>query len=84
MIPINLQNRKRLTVLRNELILARGEGCGGGIFSEFGIDMYTLLCLKRVTNKDLGTLFNVMWQPAWEGSLWEESLRENAYMYMHG
>ena len=28
MIPINLQNRKRLTVLRNELILARGEGCG--------------------------------------------------------
>ena len=47
------------------------------------MDMYTLLYLKRVTNKDLGTLFNVMWQTAWDGSLWERSLRENGYMYMY-
>ena len=26
-----------------------------------------------------GTLFNVTWQPGWEGSL-----EEKGYMYMHG
>ena len=45
---------------------------GGGyrevIVREFGPDMYILLYLKWITNKDLlystmGTLFNVMWQP---------------------
>ena len=44
-------------------------------------DMYTLLYLKWITNKDLviaqGTLLNVMWQPGWEGSL-----GKNGYMYM--
>ena len=50
------------------------------------MDVYTLLYLKRITNKDLlyiyktqGTLLNVMWQPGWE-----ESLGENGYMYIHG
>ena len=35
------------------------------------MDMYTLLYLKRITNKDLlkaqGTLLNVMRKPRWEG-----------------
>ena len=30
-----------------------GKGGGGGIVREFGIDMYTLLYLKWITNKDL-------------------------------
>ena len=30
-----------------------GEGCGGGIVREFGIDMYTLLYLKWIINKEL-------------------------------
>ena len=30
-----------------------GEGWGGGIDREFGINMYTLLYLKWITNKDL-------------------------------
>ena len=30
-----------------------GEGWGEGIVREFGIDMYTLLYLKWITNKDL-------------------------------
>ena len=30
-----------------------GAGCGGGIGGEFGIDMYMLLYLKWITNKDL-------------------------------
>ena len=30
-----------------------GEGCGEGIVREFGMDMYALLYLKWITNKDL-------------------------------
>ena len=54
-----------------------------GIVREFGMDMYTLLYLKWIANKDLliahGTLLNIMWQPGWEGSL-----GENGYMGMYG
>ena len=54
-----------------------------GIDREFGMDMYTLLYLKWIANKDLliahGTLLNIMWQPGWEGSL-----GENGYMGMYG
>ena len=34
-------------------MLTSGEGWGEGIVREFGIDMYTLLYLKWITNKDL-------------------------------
>ena len=37
----------------------------GGIVRDFGMDMYTLLYLKWITNK--GTLLKVMWQRGWEG-----------------
>ena len=33
--------------------LGAGGALGGGIVREFGIDRYTLLYLKRMTNKDL-------------------------------
>ena len=36
------------------------------------MDMYTLLYLKCITDKDCvapGILLHVMWQPGWEGSL---------------
>ena len=59
------------------LWLPVGQGSGKEIDGEFGIDMYTLLYLKRITNKVLciaqGTLLNVMWQPGWE----------NGYLYMY-
>ena len=49
------------------------------IIREFGINVYTLRYLKRVTNKDplygTGTLLKVMRQLGWEGSL-----GENGYM----
>ena len=42
---------------------------GKGIVKEFGMDMYTLLYLKWITNKDLlystGNLVNVRRQPGW-------------------
>ena len=49
MIQKNLQNTKRFTDLENELTVARGEG----IVREFGVDRYTQLYLKGVSNKDL-------------------------------
>jgi len=50
-----LKCRKRLTDLENELIVGKGvgEGSGKGIVRKFGMDMYTLLHLKWITNKDL-------------------------------
>ena len=54
----------------------------GEIVREFGMDIYTLLYLKWITNRDCiayGTLLNVTRQPGWE-----ESLGENRYMYMYG
>ena len=45
-----LRYRKRFTGLENK---QRGRGWGGGIVTEFGMDMYTLLYLKWATSKDL-------------------------------
>ena len=50
---------------------------------EFGMDMYTLLYLKWITNKDLlygmwSSRLSVMWQPGQEGRM-----VENGYMYMY-
>ena len=68
---------------REELMVTRGEGWREGIVREFGTDIYTLLYLKRKTNRTYciaqGTLLNVTWQPGWA-----ESLGENGYMYMCG
>ena len=66
----------------NELTVAGGRV--GGIVREFGMDRYTLLYLKWITNKGLlyialGTLLNVMWQLGWE-----RSLEESGYMYIYG
>ena len=51
----NLFYRKRLTDLDNDLIIACGEyeGMGEGIVRDLGMDMYTLLCLKQIINKEL-------------------------------
>ena len=53
------------------------------LIREFGMDMYTLLCLKCIVNKDL--LYSTWnsaqcYVTAWMG----ESLGENGYMYMYG
>ena len=34
-------------------MVSRGKRWGKGTVREFGIDMYTLLYLKQITNKDL-------------------------------
>ena len=49
---MKLPNRNRLTDLEHKLSLL-GETKGKGIIREFGMNMYTLLYLKWITNKDL-------------------------------
>ena len=51
MIQMNLQNRKRLTDLENEHMVAGRKD--GGRDREFGKDTNTLLCLKWINSKDL-------------------------------
>ena len=48
-----LQNRNRVTDLENKLKIASREGLGEMIVREFGMDMYTTLYLKWITNKVL-------------------------------
>ena len=69
--------QKQTHRLRERTYGYQGRRVGGGRVREFGIDMYTLLYLKWITNKDLlySTFLNVMWQPGQKGSL-----GENGYM----
>ena len=50
-------------------MVIRKEGWQVEIVREFEIDMYTLIYLKMITNKDLlysiGILFNILQQPIW-------------------
>ena len=48
---VYLQNRNKITDVENKFIVTKGER--GGINWVIGIDIYTLLYLKQVTNKDL-------------------------------
>ena len=64
-------------------MVTRGEGCGEGIVTEFGVDVYTVLYLKWITNKDL--LYSTgnsaqCYVAAWMGG----GLGENGYVYMYG
>ena len=72
MIEVSLQKsvRNRLTDFENKLMAFWREGEGKGTVREFGMDMYTLLHLKWITNKDL--LFSTWnsaqrYVPAWMG-----------------
>ena len=53
-----LQGRNR-QMQRTNVWTPRGEsgGGGGGMNWEIGIDMYTLICIKQISNKNL--LYNI-------------------------
>ena len=57
--------------------------CGKGIVRDLEMDMYTLLYLKWVTNKDL--LYST-WNSAqyYVAAGWEGGLGKNGDMYMYG
>ena len=48
-----MQSRNRHTDVENNCIDSKWGKMGEGIIREFGMDMYTLLYLKLITNKDL-------------------------------
>ena len=56
-------------------MVAKEEELGKGQLGSLGIDRYTLLYSKWVTNKDhpiaQGALLSVMWWPGWEGNFRE-------------
>ena len=52
MIQLNVQNRNTLTDLEIQIMVTGGRA-GEGTVREFGMDRYTLLYLKWVTNKCL-------------------------------
>ena len=63
-------------------MVARRKNRRKGIIRKCGMDMYTLLYLKWITNKDLLYITgnsNVIGQPGSEGKL-----GKNGYMYMYG
>ena len=43
----------KVCLFKNKLMVARGEERGKEIVGEFGMEMYTLLYSKRISNKDL-------------------------------
>ena len=54
MIQINLFTKQKQTHrFENKLMVTKGERCGGGINYEFGINIYRLLYIKEITNKNL-------------------------------
>ena len=48
-----LTKQKEIQRLRQQTYGCQGEEWGKGIVREFGMDMYTLIYLKWITNKDL-------------------------------
>ena len=46
-------NRNRLTDIENKLMVTKGEMWRGGINQELGINIYTLLSIKQINNKDI-------------------------------
>ena len=78
-----LQNRKQTYRLREKTYGCQGRRSGAGTVKELGMDMYTLLYLKWITNRDaLHTTENSAqcYVAAWVGG----QCAENAYVDMYG
>ena len=48
-----MQNRNRLTDIENKLVITKVAMEGGGTNEEVVSDIYRLLCIKQISNKDL-------------------------------
>ena len=53
MIQTNLFTKQKQTHRKNKLMVIKGERWVGVINQEFEINIYTLLYIKQITNKDL-------------------------------
>ena len=83
MIQINVFKIQKQTHRLREWTYGWGRRLGEGIVREFGMDMYTLLYLKWITNKDL--LYSTWNSAQCYAAAWMRGdLGENRYMYTHG
>ena len=72
-VKVNLfASRNRVTDVENKLTVTR-KGRADGMNGVIEIDIYTLLCLKQITNETdciaQGTLLSALWYSKWEGNL---------------
>ena len=58
-------------------------GWGVGINWEIGINVYTLVYIKQITNKDLLYSTGNSTQYCIMRPIWENNLKKNGYMYMY-
>ena len=72
--------RTRFANLENEPMVARGKR-GEGIVKEFGMDMYMLLYLKWITNKDL--LYSTGNSAQYYVAAWMGREFEGDWIHMH-
>ena len=74
-----LQNRNRLTDIENRLVVAKGEGGGGGMDWEFGVSRCKLVYMEWINNRSYciaqGTIFNIPWQ-----TIMEKNMKKSIYM----
>ena len=81
-----LQGRNRNTDKENKCVNTKG-GQGSGTNWEIGTDIYPLLRMKWVTDRNLsgtncraqGILLGALWWPRWKGNPKQESI----YVYIH-
>ena len=64
-------------------MVAEGKDEGEGIGRQFGMEMYTLLYSKQITNKDLLYSTGNSAQYSVVTQMGKGFLKKNRYMYMH-
>ena len=63
-------------------MVTKGERCGGGINYEFGINIYRLLYIKQIINKDLPYSTGNYTQYSVTTYMGKESEKEWIYVYV--
>ena len=71
----------RLTDLEEELTVSREEGWEWWMYREFEMDMYTLLYIKRITNKDL--LYSTGNSAEYYAAAWMGGELEGEWIHVH-
>ena len=69
--------------LENKVMVTKGERQGGEINKEFGINIYTLLYIKQIINKDLLYSTENSTQYSVITYMGKESEKEQIYVYVY-
>ena len=80
---MNLQNRNWLTDLKIKLMVTKGETWEEETSQETGINIYTLLYINQITNKDLMYSTGNSTQYSVIIYVGRESKKKNGYIYIY-